>query len=83
MKGDVNRLKPPSPPERKPRTIVGEVTLNWPREDAVLISTLFEVLCRDAERRGYSLKSWNMCQLSPTPGSITETIVAVFEEAST
>lgn len=69
----------------KLETIVAEISVNWPRGmvekdgDPRVLSQRFEDVIETNRRRGYYLDSWQLSQVSPTPGYQIETIIAVFK----
>jgi hypothetical protein len=63
--------------------IVAEVSKNWPEEDIPgmrrLLAQRFEDVINHNHARGYRLDSWRLDRFSPEPGTMNETIIAIFE----
>jgi hypothetical protein len=65
--------------------IVAEISKNWPEDNIPgvrrLLSERFEDVINHNRARGYRLDSWRLDRFSPEPGTLNETIIAVFEQA--
>lgn len=64
------------------RTIVAEISKNWPQSrgtDPRTMSQKFEDVIEYNRQRGYRLESWRMGNAIFEAGSMIETIIAVFE----
>jgi hypothetical protein len=63
--------------------IVAEISKNWPEEDIPgmrrLLAERFEDVIAHNLARGYRLHSWRLDRFSLEPGTLNETIIAVFE----
>lgn len=58
--------------------IVAEISKNWPDEQPVLLSEMFEKCINFNLKRGYKLHSWRLGRVGDS-GQINETIIAVFQ----
>lgn len=63
-------------------TIVSEISKTWDLSEEyerALVSTMFEEVIASNAARGYSLHSWKFNQISLSPNTLLETIIAVFK----
>lgn len=66
-------------PDNSPPTIVAEISKNWPVVPGEkLLCQQFEGVIETNRMRGYRLHDWRFSQACPEPGSMVETIIAIF-----
>jgi hypothetical protein len=66
----------------EPEFIVAEIVKTWPQTSPGLLCHRFEDVIEVNRRRGYELHAFTLSQLMTDPGTLTETIIAVFRRKS-